>query len=448
MRRGWTVVAATVAGLALLTAGCGTDPGEDATPTSTSTTTAPLFDPTSPSPFDTTTTTAPAPDARTTSLPATGMTTCFDDRTAIECPAKDAAYAGQDGQVQAGGPLSYTDGGDGTVTDDVTGLMWQAEPTSSTWADADADAASADTGGYDDWRVPTVTELWSLLDLGDEGGGGGEGGEANGSGTGDGLHLDTDVFGTGEAGPGDGPRARYLTGSGAGAPDGVGTASFFVVDFAAGRVTTVAATPAGTARPLTLRLVRGGDGYGEQDLTGNGDGTITDEATGLTWLQADSGDPAFAGLVAGTTAADGTLDWEEALAFCADLDVAGIDGWRLPNAKELQSLVDGSRLATGGAPAIDPLFATTAPTTGNGPPDPAVDALAGAYWTSTTAEPATADVVHLGRVLGPDDEPPRPGRAPGAIRAVPKVVEDGGRGLLVRCVSGGEVSGGAGVSPL
>lgn len=444
------MVAATVAGLALLAAGCGTDAGEDATPSSTSTTTAPLFDPASPGPFDTTTTTAPGGGGPATSLPATGLTTCFDERTAIECPVEDAAYAGQDGQVQAGGPLAYTDGGDGTVTDNVTGLMWQAEPTSSTWADADADAAAADTGGYDDWRVPTVTELWSLLDLGDEGD---ESDEAGGSTRRDGLHLDTDVFGTGEAGPGadpdDGLGARYLTGSGAGSLDGVGTASFFVVDFAAGRVTTIATTPAGTDRPLALRLVRGGDGYGEQDLTGNGDGTITDEATGLTWLQADSGDPAFAGLVAGTTAADGTLDWEEALAFCAELDVAGIDGWRLPNAKELQSLVDGARVATGGAPAVDPLFATTAPATGNGPPDPAVDARAGAYWTSTTAEPTTtADVVRFGRVLGPDDVPPRAGRAPGAIHAVPKVVEDGGRGLLARCVSGGAVSGGAGVSPL
>ena len=439
MRRGWTVVAATVAGLALVAAGCGTDAGDEAAPAST--TLAPPPPGALPSPFATTTTTTTAgTDGLATSLPATGLTTCFDDEATITCPDEGEAFFGQDGQVQAGGPMSYTDGGDGTVIDDVTGLMWQAEPASSTWAEADADAAAADTGGYDDWRVPTVTELWSLLDLGDE------------AGTGDRLRLDTDVFATGDAGPGaepdGGPGARYLTASGSGSPDGAGTAAYFVVDFAAGRVTTVATSPAGTARPLALRLVRGGDGYGEQDLTGNGDGTVTDESTGLTWLQADSGDPAFAGAVAGTSAADGTLDWEEALAFCADLDVAGIDGWRLPDAKELQSLVDGARVATGGAPAIDPLFATTAPAGGAGRPDPAVDAVAGAYWTSTTAEPATADIVHLGRVLGPDDEPPRPGRAPGTIRAVPKVVEDGGRGLLARCVSGGAVSGGAGVSPL
>ena len=414
MRRRWALTLVTALALVLAACAGGSD---DATPPTTTSTTGFAV--------PTTTTTAPAA-GRTTNLPATGLTECFDDHTTINCPDEDGAFALQDGQVRAGGPLGYTDEGAGTVTDDVTGLVWQRDPAPSTWAEAEADAVAADTGGRDDWRVPTVTELWSLLDLGvEDGTGAGE----------DAPLLDPDAFALGAAG------SRYLTATESAPSTGTGAPSYFVVDFATGRTTTVRETAAGATRPLALRLVRGGDGYGEQDLTGNGDGTITDEATGLTWLQPDSGDRAFAGAVAGTATGDGTLDWEEALAFCADLDVAGIDGWRLPNAKELQSLVDETRVATGGAPVLDPLFATTAPG------DDADEAFAGAAWTSTSAGPTTADVVQFGRVLAPDDDPPTRSRVPGAVRAAPKAGEGSPR-LPARCVSGGEVAGGAGVSPL
>src|SRR4029434_2147304 len=42
--------------------------------------------------------------------------------TVIAC-----AGTGQDGDLQAGGPLSYTDNGDGTITDNNTGLMWEKQ---------------------------------------------------------------------------------------------------------------------------------------------------------------------------------------------------------------------------------------------------------------------------------------------------------------------------------
>ena len=81
----------------------------------------------------------------------------------------------------------------------------------------------------------------------------------------------------------------------------------------------------------------------------NGDGTITDRATGLMWAQADS--------------ASG-MDWQHALAYAQTQNAAsylGHDDWRLPSTKELQSLVDYTRSpgATDAAhvgPAIDPMF--------------------------------------------------------------------------------------------
>jgi arylsulfatase A-like enzyme len=61
-------------------------------------------------------------------------------------------------------PQSFTDNGDGTITDNVTGLMWQkVDNGESTWATAVANASTVTTGGYTDWRLPTPAELQSIV---------------------------------------------------------------------------------------------------------------------------------------------------------------------------------------------------------------------------------------------------------------------------------------------
>lgn len=74
---------------------------------------------------------------------------------------------------------AFTDNGDGTVTDTVTGLMWdkcswgQSNTTdcsggaasSHTWADALALTVASPHRGYTDWRLPSKNELESLLDI-------------------------------------------------------------------------------------------------------------------------------------------------------------------------------------------------------------------------------------------------------------------------------------------
>ena len=84
------------------------------------------------------------------------------------------------------------------------------------------------------------------------------------------------------------------------------------------------------------RFVRcvSGDEYGINDFVDNGDGTVTDNATGLMWAQDDNGE---------------AIDWEDALAYAEDATIAGYDDWRLPNTKELQSIADYS----GVFPAMD-----------------------------------------------------------------------------------------------
>jgi hypothetical protein len=96
---------------------------------------------------------------------------------------------------------------------------------------------------------------------------------------------------------------------------------------------------------------------------------------------------------------DGKLTWEEALRWAENLRYAGRSDWRLPNAKELQSLVDYGRSPdTTRSPAIDPVFDCTAIENEGGKTDWAY------YWTSTThvrATSARAGVyLAFGRALG------------------------------------------------
>ncbi|MBY0279885.1 DUF1566 domain-containing protein [Candidatus Binatia bacterium] len=113
-----------------------------------------------------------APQARPL---ATGQTGCWNaSGQAIAC-----AGTGQDGEVQSGARRAYVDNGDGTITDTTTGLMWEKLSDDTgihdkdnvyTWANAfNYKIATLNVerfAGYDDWRVPNVTELQSLVSYG------------------------------------------------------------------------------------------------------------------------------------------------------------------------------------------------------------------------------------------------------------------------------------------
>jgi hypothetical protein len=72
--------------------------------------------------------------------------------------------------VTAGAPNleSYTDNKDGTVTDNLTGLMWQQTvPTGTyTWSQAVAYCPTLNLAGHSDWHLPSRIELVSIVDLG------------------------------------------------------------------------------------------------------------------------------------------------------------------------------------------------------------------------------------------------------------------------------------------
>ena len=158
---------------------------------------------------------------------------------------------------------------------------------------------------------------------------------------------------------------------------------------------------------LYVRYVRDNPAYGKNSFTDNGDGTISDRATGLVWSKADS-----------TVG----MNWEAALAWVQKKNTENYLGrhdWRLPNAKELQSIVDYTRV-----PAIDNIFQITRLNDGEYP----------FFWTSTShlegmaEHPGTAAVyISFGRALGWMQFPPGRGdfqlmdvHGAGAQRSDPK----------------------------
>ncbi len=325
----------------------------------------------------------------------TNQSNCFDDLgNQITCPAAGAAYYGQDAQHQGLMP-QYVDHGDGTVSDQVTGLMWQQTPVwSITYAAAVAGAASITTGGYDDWRLPTIKELYSLIDFD---------GVTGTSAAGSTPYLDTAFFDFEYGDTSAGERfidAQYATCTEYVWTTMGGDETVFGVNFADGRIKGYGiVAPGGGDKTFDVRYVRAGEGYGVNDLQDNGDGTVSDNASGQMWTQADSG---FG------------MNWQEALAWVEERNAEsylGHDDWRLPEAKELQSLVDYTRSPdTHSSAAIDPVFVTTAITNEGG----AIDYPS--FWTSTTHLDGPPDIrgsfavyVAFGRALGWMESPPDSG---------------------------------------
>lgn len=104
----------------------------------------------------------------------TGQDTCWDT-TGTEIPCTGT---GQDGELQAGADWPaprFTANGDGTVADNLTGLIWLENADcfgARNFTDALADVANLMAGqcGLDDgsvatdWRLPNIKELLSLVD--------------------------------------------------------------------------------------------------------------------------------------------------------------------------------------------------------------------------------------------------------------------------------------------
>lgn len=348
----------------------------------------------------------------------TGQATCYNDSDAISCPVSGGSFYGQDAQYSGNQP-SYTDNGNGTVTDNVTGLMWQKSP--DTDGDGDIDAADKltydeavawaslqTTGDYIDWRLPTIKELYSLILFSGVDPSGYEGIDTSG------LipFIDDAAFDFDYGDTSAGERiidAQYASNNLYVSDESNGGRTLFGVNFADGRIKGYGLSMPGSEKTFFVIYVRGNTGYGLNGFSDNGDGTITDNATSLMWAQDDNGTG---------------LNWEEALAFVETQNAAaylGYDDWRMPNAKELQSIVDYSRSPdTTGSAAIDPLFNATSITNEAGEADYPF------YWTGTTHanwsdfSGGFGAYVAFGRAMGYMDGAWRDVHGAGAQRSDPK----------------------------
>ncbi|MFI3281799.1 MAG: DUF1566 domain-containing protein [Rikenellaceae bacterium] len=314
----------------------------------------------------------------------TEQTKFFDNKHEIASPSKGEQFYGQDAQYK-GNAASYTDNGDGTITDNVTGLMWQKGFEVMSLPEAQKAVDKFKLAGHSDWRIPSIKEAYSLILF-------------SGSDVSPQLSNSKDMPGTPFIDM-DYFDFKYGANGNRDIDSQMATSTLYVgsterenllfgVNFADGRIKGYGLKFGGGDKPFMVRFVRGAE-YGVNDFADNGDGTITDKATELVWSKEDS---------------KKAMNWREALAYAEEMNsqnYLGHSDWRVPNAKELQSIVDYSRspLSTSSA-AIDPIFEVSSIKDESGVDDFPF------YWTSTTHENSGGSTggagiyVAFGRSLG------------------------------------------------
>lgn len=263
-----------------------------------------------------------------------GQTLCYDATTAIGCPG-----IGGDGATQLGITRSYTNNGDSTVTDNATGLLWQrcTQGYSGAFCTGSASSQSQSAGMAECaalttaskiWRLPSRLELETLPDYGVSS-----------------PSINVATF----AGP---ISVDYWTSTGlANSVPNAWRVNFTVGDISTGTIVT-------TNR---LRCVSGNIITSFSKFTDNGDFTVKDNKTGLTWQKCSMGQTNDVTCSGGAT----TSTWVASIAACSVLNFAGRT-WRLPNIKELQSLIDTEIISS--AAINTAIFPST---------------VASNYWTST-----------------------------------------------------------------
>ncbi len=233
----------------------------------------------------------------------------------------------------------FTLNGNGTVTDTVTGLMWQqSDGGEMTYERAINYCDTLTLGGFTDWRLPNPHESFSILNHQ----------YANPS-------MDATVFTT--------TLAEYWWTSIRQAND---TTKIWVTNAGGGignhpKSETISA---GGPKRFHTKAVRDitPPSTIPAHFTDNGNGTITDNLTTLVWQKITYSD---------------SITWEQALTYADTLTFDGFTDWRLPNIKELQSINNES--------LINPSISTTFfPTIGTNK-----------FWSSTTLPNQTSKAWYL-----------------------------------------------------
>ena len=247
-------------------------------------------------------------------LPDTGQTTSY------------TTTFGEDNDYTIN-PPSFTNNSNGTITDNVTGLMWQqADGGEMTIENAISYCDNLVLGGFSDWRLPTKQESMSILNL-----------DKNNPALNTVYFTNTNAeyWWTSTVNYAN-PNSIWITNAGGGTGPKLKTETI-----SAGGIKSFHPR---AVRSLTTPTI-------VTHFTDNGDGTITDNVTNLIWQKAPN-----------TT----TYTWEQAISYAENLALAGSSDWRLPNIKELVSIND----ETTNAPSINITYFPTM--------------VSARYWSSTT----------------------------------------------------------------
>ena len=209
------------------------------------------------------------------------------------------------------------------VKDNVTGLIWEVKTVDGsihdkdntyTWCDTNSATNGGDSGtcgtdnteefidtlnsdsfgGFSDWRMPTLNELSTIVNF-------------------DRVDPAINIYFF----PNTLPSGYWSSTTKASNAEAVG-----LVEFGGGGDGLLYKSDT-----YYIRAVRAGQSGPLDNWVDNGDGTVTDTATGLMWQQATQE----------------SMDWESAITYCASLSFEGYNDWRLPDINELRSLVDYSK---------------------------------------------------------------------------------------------------------
>ncbi|KJU84205.1 membrane protein containing DUF1566 [Candidatus Magnetobacterium bavaricum] len=305
--------------------------------------------------------------AGTVSLPQTGQVKSHDANT----PQRD------DGAIMAGVPWPkprFTDNGNNTVTDNLTGLLWSKDAVVPTvggckgglknWKGALDYVACLNTAkylGHSNWRLPNVNELASLVNAGAS--------SASWLNTQGFTNVQANYYWS---------STTYANASNTSVAWGVNMDSGDMISDVKSSYHHVWAVSGGDSvapssvwsTGQTASYVAGDDGalhkgvqWPELRFKDNDNNTVTDTLTQLLWVK-DAGTPTVGSCKGSTNTWQGALDYVKCLNSASYL---GYTNWRLPNKNELYSLVD---------------HAMSSPALASGHPFKNVQS--GTYWSSTT----------------------------------------------------------------
>jgi hypothetical protein len=232
-------------------------------------------------------------------------------------------------------PPSFTNNGNGTITDNVTGLMWQqADDGEMIYENAAPFCEALSYAGNTDWRLPSPMESFSILNL------------QNNNPSLNTTYFTTstaEYWWTNKAQVGDNTKV-WCTNAGG----GIGNKPKAETISAGGTFKYHTRCVRDLATPMII----------PNHFTDNGNGTITDNLTQLVWQKVPN---------------PNIFSWEQAIAYAEGLSFANFTDWRLPNIKELQSLNDESV----SNPSVNSAFFGSLGVHN--------------YWSSTTLKPNTAN---------------------------------------------------------